>query len=80
MIDREPLQGVPTGAHEPGVASLDTAHLFQCQLSMPKALLCPSERAKLSIEQPAYGECRLSCPKISRVADIAAEENGYADY
>ena len=34
MIDREPLQGVPTGAHEPGVASLDTAPLFQCQLSM----------------------------------------------
>jgi hypothetical protein len=50
MIDREPLQGVPTGAHEPGVASLDTAHLFQSQLSMPKALLCPSERAKLSME------------------------------
>src|ERR671910_2462494 len=37
MIDREPLQGAPTGAHEPGVASLDAAPLFQCQLSMPKA-------------------------------------------
>jgi hypothetical protein len=31
MIDREPLQGAPTGAHEPGVASLDAAPL----LSMP---------------------------------------------
>ena len=27
MIDWEPLQGAPTGAHEPGVASLDAAPL-----------------------------------------------------
>jgi hypothetical protein len=33
---------------------------LRCQLSMPLALLCPSERAKLSFRQAAYGECRLS--------------------
>ena len=33
--------------------------LVQCQLSMTNALFSPYKRAKLSLQQPAYGECRL---------------------
>lgn len=60
MIDRQPLQGAPTGAHEPGVASLDAAPLFQCQLLDAERLLSPSERAKLSLLRPANGQCRFT--------------------
>jgi hypothetical protein len=70
MIDREPLQGAPTGAHEPGVASSRCCAPFQCQVSMPKACcLRPRGQAQpsgtgiwgMSVQMAAVGSLTARC-------------------
>jgi hypothetical protein len=55
----DPLKAPQNGAHGPGGFSRMLSPLVQGQLSMPSALLSPYKRANLSVQQPAYGECRI---------------------
>jgi hypothetical protein len=59
MIDRKTLQAPPTGAHEPGVASLQAVPVVQCTLDT-ESLLAPSERGEAqSSATGIYEECQL---------------------
>jgi hypothetical protein len=52
MIEPEPLNRDPNSGHKSGIGGVNTRPL-RCQLSTLRALLLPSEKPRIGLQQPA---------------------------